>query len=74
MVPGLDNSNGHRDMAEGRNTAGWSGVRIRHLLIAEIGRWLHADTISAKNSRKTKILVQIAEDINLSDEELSDVE
>ena len=75
MVPGLANRNGHRDVAEGRNKAGWGGVWIENLLIAEISRWLHADAVSAKNIRTTNILVQIAEEYNnSSDEELSDNE
>ena len=75
MVPVLANRNGRRNMSEGRNTAGWGKVRIKHLLIAEIGRWLHDDAVSAKHSRTTKILVQIAEEYNnSSDKELSDDE
>ena len=75
MVPGLANRNGHRNVAEGRNTAGWGGVRIKNLLIAEIGRWLHEHAVSAKNSRTRDIIVQLAEEYNnSSDEELSDDE
>ena len=48
MVAGLANRNGHRNVAEGRNTAGWGGVRIKNLLVGEVGRWLHADALSAK--------------------------
>ena len=43
MVPGLTNKNGHRNIAEGRNTAGWGGFCIKPLLIADVGRWLHTD-------------------------------
>ena len=75
MVPALANRNGHRNVAAGRNTAGWGGVRIKNLLIAEVRRWLHADAVSAKNSRTTEIIVQLAEECNNpSDEELSDDE
>ena len=74
-MPGLANNNGHQNVAETRNTAGWGGVWIKNLLLAKIGRWLHVDRVSAKNSRTTKILVQIAEEYNnSSDEELSDNE
>ena len=62
-------------MAEGSNTDGWGGIRINFLLIAEAGRWLHADAVSAKNSRTTDVIVQLAEECNnSSDEELSDDE
>ena len=75
MVPGLANRNGHRNVAEGRNTAGWGGVRVKNLLIAEVGRWLHADAVSAKNDQTTDILVQLAEEYNnSSEEEVSDDE
>ena len=43
MVSGLANSNGHRNVTEGRNTAGWGGFCIKPLLIADVGRWLHTD-------------------------------
>ena len=69
MVPGLANRNGHRNVAAGRNTAGWGGIRIKNLLIAEIRRWLHADAVSAKNSRTTDIIVQLAEEYNNSSDE-----
>ena len=72
MVPGLANRNGHRNLAEGRNTAGWGGVQIKNLLVHEIGRWLHADAISTKNSRTLEILVQLANECSLSDEEVND--
>ena len=75
MVPGLANRNGHRNLAAGRNTDGWGGARIKNLLVAEIGRWLHADALSAKNSRTTDLIVQLANEYdNLSDEEISDDE
>ena len=75
MVPGLVNRNDHQNVAEVRNTTGWGRVWIKKLLIAKIARWLYSDAISAKNSRTTKILVQIAEEYNnSSDEELSDDE
>lgn len=75
MVPGLANRNGHRNYAAGRNTEGWGGVRIKNLLVEEVGRWLHADAVSTKNSRTADILVKLAEEDNdSSDEELSDDE
>ena len=74
MVPGLANRNGHRNLAEGRNTAGWGGLRIKNLLVAEQGRWLHEDAVSAKNSRTADILAQLAEEEISSDEEKSDDE
>ena len=43
--------------------------------MAEIGRWLHADALSAKNSRTTDLIVQLANECdNSSDEEMSDDE
>ena len=75
MVPGSANRNGRRNVAKGRNIDGWGGVWIKNLLIAEIGRWLHADAVSAKYSRTTDIFVRIAEEYNNSSgEELSDDE
>ena len=51
------------------------GARIKNLLVAEIGRWLHADALSAKNSRTTDLIVQLANECdNLSNEENSDDE
>ena len=75
MVPGLANRNGHRNLAEGRNTSGWGGARIKNLMVAEVGRWLHADALSTKNSRTTELIVQIAgESTDSSDGEISDDE
>lgn len=61
MVPGLANRNGHRNVAAGRNTAGWGGVRIKNLLVEEVGRWLHADAVSDKNARTTEIIHRLPE-------------
>ena len=75
MVPGLANRNGHRNVAAGRNTDGWGGVRIKNLLVTEVDRWIHPDAVSAKNSRTENIIMQIAgESIDSSDEEFSDDE
>ena len=75
MVPGLANRNGHRNLAAGRNTDGWGGAWIKNLLVAEIGRWLHADALSAKYSGTTDLIVQLANECdNSSDEEISDDE
>ena len=74
MVPGLANRNGHHNLAAGRNTAGWGGVRIKNLLVDELGRWLHEDTVSAKNSRTLQIIEQLANECELSDEEVSEDE
>ena len=63
MMPGISNMSGHRNVAEGMNTAGWGGVWIKNLLIAEIGRWLHADAVKAKNSRKMKLLYSLLKSI-----------
>ena len=38
----------------------------------EVGRWLHEDAVSAKNSRTLEILEQLAEECNSSDEEVND--
>ena len=72
MVPGLANRNGHRNNAAGRNRSGWGGLRIKNLLAEELDRWLHADAVSAKNSRTDELLLTLGEDINLSDEEEPD--
>ena len=75
MVPGLANRNGHRNIAAGRNRSGWGGLRIKNLLAEELDRWLHADAISAKNSRTTEVIVQLTKECdNPSDEEVSDNE
>ena len=60
MVPGLANRNGHKNVAEGRNTSGWGDVRANNILVAEIGRWLHPDVVSVKLSRTTLVLTQLA--------------
>ena len=74
MVPGLADRNGHQNIAAGRNTAGWGGIRIKNLLVAEIGRWLHADAVSVKNTRTASILTQLArEDYSSDEENLDDV-
>ena len=74
MVPGLADRNGHRNIAAGRNTAGWGGTRIKNLLVAEMGRWLHAHAVSLKNSRTASILTQLArEDYSSEEEDLDDV-
>ena len=52
MVPGLANRNGRHNVAEGRNIAGWGGVWIKNMLIANRLRsltfafhhWLHANS------------------------------
>ena len=70
MVPGLANRNGHRNFAEGRNTAGWGGLRIKNLLVEESGRWLHEDAVSVKNSRTAEILAHATrEQYESSDDE-----
>ena len=75
MVPGLANRNGHRNIAAGRNTSAWGGVRVKNLLVAEVGRWPHEDAVSAKNSRTLDLIEQIAEEsIDSSDGEYSDDE
>ena len=74
MVPGLANRNGYRNHNVGRNTTGWGGLRIKNILVEEVGRWLHADAVSAKLERTTKLLVQLTQDDFPSDEELSDDE
>ena len=47
-----------------------SALRI---YVEEVGRWLHEDAVSAKNSRTAEIIAQIAgEQYESSDEECSD--
>ena len=72
MVPGLANRNGHRNIAAGRNRSGWGGVRVKNLLVQEVGRWLHADAVSAKNSRTVELLLTLGEENISSDEEEAD--
>ena len=75
MVPGLVDRNGHRNIAVGRNSAGWGGLRVKNLLVAEVGRWLHADAVSTKNSRTVELLLTLNEDnISSGEEEPDDVE
>ena len=61
MVPGLANRNGHRNLASGRNTEGWGGVRVKSLLVDEVGRWLHEDAVSAKIVELLKFLHRLLE-------------
>ena len=74
MVPGLANRNHHHNLAAGRNTAGWGGVRIKNLLVDEVGRWLHEDAVSAKNSRTLQIIKQLADKCDSSDDKVSEDE
>ena len=64
MVPQLANRSGHRNHAAGRNSTGWGGVRVKNLLVAEIGRWLHADALQAKSERTADIIAEIEESDN----------
>ena len=74
MVPGLANRNGHRNIAAGRNTSGWGGLRIKNLLVAEQNRWLHPDAVSVKNSRTVEILTRLScEDYSSGEEGNDDV-
>ena len=36
-------------------------MRIKNLLVMEVGRWLHDDAVSAKNSKTLNLMVHIAE-------------
>ena len=40
------------------------GVRVKNLLVEEIGRWLHADALSAKSERTAEIIAEIEESEN----------
>ena len=40
------------------------GVRVKNLLVAEIGRWLHADALQAKSERTADIIAEIEESDN----------
>ena len=64
MVPQLANRSGHRNHAAGRNSTGWGGVRVKNLLVAEIGRWLHADALQSKSERTVDIIAEIEESDN----------
>ena len=64
MVPQLANRSGHRNHAVGLNSTGWGGVRVKNLLVAEIGRWLHADALQAKSERTADIIAEIEESDN----------
>ena len=62
MVPNLANRSGHRNLAAGRNTTGWGGVRVKNLLRAEEGRWLHPDAVDAKRKRTADIIRTLEND------------
>jgi hypothetical protein len=55
-VPDLANRMGHRNVAAGRNGEGWGGMRVKHVLSAEVGRWLHDDAAIVKSERTAEIL------------------
>ena len=64
MVPQLANQSGHRNHDAVRNSTGLGGVRVKNLLVAEIGRWLHADALQAKSERTADIIAEIEESDN----------
>ena len=39
-------------------------MRVKNLLVAEIGRWLHADALQAKSERTADIIAEIEESDN----------
>ena len=62
MVPNLANRSGHRNLAAGRNTTGWGGVRVKNLLREEVKRWLHPDAVDAKRERTADIIRTLEND------------
>ena len=64
MVPQLANRSGHRIHAAGRNSTGWGGVRVKNLLVVEIGRWLHSDAAQVKSEQTANIIAEIEESEN----------
>ena len=71
MVPGLANRSGHRNHAAGRNQYGWGGVRVKNLLLEEVGRWLQHRAEEAKAER-TEELIELLATQAWVDEILSD--
>ena len=73
MVPGLANRSGHQNHAAGRNQAGWGGVRVKNLLLEEVGRWLHPQEEEAKAERTKELIKSLTAQAQvvevLSDEE-----
>ena len=56
MVHELVNQSGHRNHAAGRNTDGWGGVRVKNVLIDDIGWWLHRDALEVKSKRIVELI------------------
>ena len=56
MVPGLANRRLHRNHAEGRNKDDWGGVRVRNMLVEEVGRWLHRDAEEVKSEQIAELI------------------
>ena len=42
----------------------WGGVRVKNLMVAEIGRWLHDNSLQAKSERTADIIVEIEDSDN----------
>ncbi len=60
MVPSLVDSSGHQNCATGKNTEGWGALRIKNLLVEEVGIWLHEHPLSTKVNRTKERLVALA--------------
>lgn len=56
MVPELENCICHRKHIAGSNTDGWGGVKIKNLLVDEIGRWLHRKALVVKTQMTAKLI------------------
>ena len=59
MVPGLPNWSGHLNHVIGRNTEGWGGIRVKNMLVEEIGWWLHSDAEDAKAHQTEELIQQL---------------
>ena len=64
-------TSGHRNLAAGRNKSGWGGVRIKNVLAAEKGRWLHKDALAVKNNRTQECIERLQIESLESDENTS---
>ena len=56
---GLANRSRHRNHVVGRNNEGWGGVRVKNVLVEEIGRWLHSDAVDTKSERTEELIANL---------------
>ena len=56
MVPESGNHPGHRNHTSGRKRDSWRGVRVKNILMEEIGRLLDSDTLEVKIQRTAELI------------------